>query len=63
MWLSFCGMVLNTLGSLVIVFTPLIAGYGGPVFPARLWQWRLGWVLMIVGFILQAVATYKNRAS
>ena len=58
--LAFWGTVMNAVGSLVIVFTPLVTAYGGPVHPSRILQWRSGWSLLVVGSTLQAIAAYSR---
>lgn len=58
--LSFLGIVVNAVGSLVLVFTPLVAGYCGPIKPISVRWWSIGWGLLIVGFLIQAVAAYRR---
>jgi hypothetical protein len=58
MSLSFWGTLLNAVGSVVLVFTPLAAAYGGPVRAVKLWRWRVGWSLLILGFALQALSFF-----
>jgi hypothetical protein len=41
--LAFFGIVVNAAGSVVLVFTPLVAAYGGPIKPAHISWWRVGW--------------------
>jgi hypothetical protein len=59
--LAFVGILVNAIGSLVLIFTPLVAGYGGPIFPSHVSWWRIGWGLLVIGFVLQAVAAYKSH--
>lgn len=59
--LSFWGTIVNAVGSTIIVFTPLGLGYGSPVSPAQVWLWSTGWILMIIGFIVQAIAVHRSK--
>jgi hypothetical protein len=59
--LTFVGIVVNAVGSLVLVFTPLRAGYGGPITPAYGLLWNIGWGLMLIGFLLQAITAYHRH--
>lgn len=58
--LAVYGIFLNGIGSAVLVFTPLTTAYGGPVHPLKPSQWKIGWSLMLLGYVLQAVAAYHR---
>ena len=61
--MAFIGIVLDGLGCLILVFTPMQVGYGGwPVVPkgkGGVGAWYLGWGMLVAGFLLQAIAAWK----
>lgn len=50
------GMVSNLIGAGFVGFTPTITLWGGKTVAEHPWAVVLGWVLIIVGFVLQMVA-------
>lgn len=58
--LTFFGILANGVGSLILLITPLEAGYGGKLVPKSNPRWILGWALQLVGFTLQAIGAYSR---
>jgi len=54
--LTFWGIVLNGVGSAVLIFSPMVSPYGVANRPKYPSMWKIGWGLLFLGFILQAIA-------
>jgi hypothetical protein len=58
--LTFCSIVLNGIGSAILIFSPLVSPCGVPPKPAHPLLWQIGWGLLFFGFFLQAMAAYPH---
>ncbi len=55
------GLAFNLFGALILVFSVhYIQRFDGNALghPAEKWKYRLGWCLMVIGYILQIVALF-----
>jgi len=58
--LNFVGIALNAVGSAILIFSSFGSPYGVAPKHAHPRQWQIGWVLLFLGFVVQAIAAYPR---
>lgn len=58
--MTLIGLILNCIGASIVGFQPLKATYIGLIVRVK-WLNRIGWLLIILGWILQIVIDVKIR--